>query len=80
MLPGAGVWILAGQPVLKWGKVEAHDNLLLVGLQEIIIAFRKAKCAHLIHYLVYRAKVITEVVDNFILQIEDCVMRPLPYG
>lgn len=37
MLPGAGVRILAVQPVLEWGKVDVHDNLLLVVLLEIII-------------------------------------------
>lgn len=48
LLPGAGARVLAGQPVVKWGEVEMYDNLLLVGLWEIIMVFRKDYCSHLI--------------------------------
>ncbi len=41
MLPGAGVRILAGQPVTEWGEVKLHDNLLLKG--DYHKAFRQRK-------------------------------------
>jgi hypothetical protein len=39
VLPDTGhcAGVLAGQPVLEWDEVKLHDNLLLVGLWEIIM-------------------------------------------
>lgn len=38
VLPSAGMRGLAGQPVVEWGEFGLHDDLLLVGLWEIIMS------------------------------------------
>jgi len=44
MLLGARMRVLVSEPVLEWGEV--HNNLLLVGLEEIIMIFQKGACAY----------------------------------